>query len=517
MIDSTNFSPSNNIKPKSYLSTFLGSYRSPTQKSLASTNRKNPLFYSVSKPSVSLDNETATVERDLAGRKEDEKFNEFKKNLLEELKVLKEANNLMRERTKLGLKPQKQPENRWLKEFLEKRNGRSRNPITITPTELDVTTTTVKSKDFLRQELAGNNRRLVENYLERTKYDAGLRNIYSSPNNQRFRNGQTSSQEKEKPITTQEEWGFDAISTKLDFNIKGFLRDLGVFVKTSRKEEILKVNIKEYMGKACKIEFFGAQNEPQTQNSQIENAQIKLSHDQKPISQQRKPEEEDKVELEPITNNQQEKRADSLTKTQEENKADSLQPTKENHIQDDIPTPSSEQEESKSTLPQNGSEYLAQKAVTSCLSSLYDQAIHKVKHLKKKNRKTENANNNTGEQENNNEETEHDASEPKEDNQKLISSTLNALYNTAITQQTKKKSVKTHHQSEKKVAEQYLEGLYENVVRNKKNLCLDLGEVTFKEVDKFDSCERVILGSLKSLRENAVWLYFKTRVQYVET
>lgn len=484
---------------------------------MASTNRKNPLFYSVTKASVSLgDNATATVERDLAGRKEDEKFNEFKKNLLEELKVLKEANNLMRERTRLGLKPQKQPENRWLKEFLEKRNGRSGNPIA--PTEVDVTTTTttVKSKDFLRQELAGNNRRLVENYLERTKYDAGLRNIYSSPNNQRFRNGQTSSQEKEKPIST-EEWGLDSISTKLDFNIKGFLRDLGVFVKTSRREEILKVNIKEYMGKACKIEFLGAKNESQTQNSQIENAQIKPYHDQKPISRPRNLEEEDKVELEPKTNNQQEKRADSSAKTQEENKADSLQPTKENHIQDDIPTPSSEQEESKTTLPQNDSEFLTQKAVTSCLSSLYDQAIHKVKHLKKKNRKTENVNNDTGEQENNNEETEHDAGEQKEDNQQLISSTLNALYNTAITQQTKKKSIKTHHQCEKKVAEHYLEGLYENVVRNKKNLCLDLGEVTFKEVDKFDSCERVILGSLKTLRENAVWLYFKTRVQYTET
>lgn len=408
----------------------------------------------------------------------------------------------MRERTKLGLKPQKQPENRWLKEFLEKRNGRSGNPIT--PTEVDVTTTTVKSKDFLRQELAGNNRRLVENYLERTKYDAGLRNIYSSPNNQRLRNGQTSSQEKEKPNST-EDWGLESISTKLDFNIKGFLRDLGLFVKTSSREEILKVNIKEYMGKACRIEFLGVKNEPQTQNS----SQIKPSHDQKPIVQPRNPEEEDKVEQEPI-------KKDSSAKNQEENKADSLQPTKENHIQDDLPTPSSEQEESKATLPQNDSEYLTQKAVTSCLSSLYDDAIHKVKHLKKKTRKNENANNNTGERDNNNEETGHDASEQKEDNQQLISSSLNALYNTAIAQQTKKKQVKTHHQGEKKVAEQYLEGLYENVVRNKKNLCLDLGEVTFKEVDKFDSCERVILGSLKTLRENAIWLYFKTRVQYAE-
>ena len=518
-LDNTNSSPSNSIKPKSYLSTFLGSYRSPTQKSLASTNRKNPLFYSVSKPSVSLgENTTLTNEKDLIGRKEDEKFNEFKKNLLEELKVLKEANNLMRERNRLGIKPQKQPENRWLREFLEKRSGRSGNPIT--PNEMDVTT--VRSKDFLRQELAGNNRKMVNNYLEKTKYDAGLRNIYSSSNNQKFRNGQPTSPEKLKPYGP-DEWKLDAISSKLDFNIKGLLRDLGNFVKTSRQDEFFKVNIKEYMGKNCRVEFSGVDNEPQSQASQLETTQLQSPPTNKKKIQPKSnnmelpKQEEEKLEPEPLFMTPQQNKVDLTPKIQEENKADSLLPTQIKHIQDDVLQNLNDPEETKAefiaSLPQNDPEYPTQKAVVSCLSSLYDQAIHKVKHIKKKHRKTENANINinSNDNENNNDEPEHDVPD-QEINQQLISSSLNALYNTAIAQQQKKKSVKSHHQVEKKVAENYLEGLYENAVRHKKTHCLDLGDVKFKDVDKYDSFDRVIVGSLETLRENAVWLYFKTRV-----
>jgi len=376
---------------------------------------------------------------DLTGisRKEDEKFNEFKKNLLEELKLLKEANNMMRDRNKnlnIGTK-QKQPENRWLLEFFDKRNKRNNRAIN----ELNSTTSLMRTKDFMKPE--DNKRRMIDNFIERTKYDS-IRNIYSNGNNIKVKsmNGSSEKSNFERKIDGNiQENKLEMIVSKLDFDIKGFIQDLTDLTENEKNIQDFQLKLKKYIGKNCPIEFL-------TPNEGL------LLESKNQASQTEKPEEKKDFEEAsfPITLVNQEEL--SIMANQE--------------------------------------------TVTSCLNGIYNQAINKVKQIKKKIKKN-------------------DIIPQEINNQVLISNSLNALYNNAIQQQKKKKPIKTHN-LEKKVAENCLESLYKDVCSNpslRKSPMLDLKSIIFHEIDLFDRFDKVIQGSLSLLEENAVWLYFKTKSQ----
>lgn len=196
-------------------------FKSPPQtikSSLTTNNRKNPLFYSVSKPNSKQQSFFHE------NYKEEDKFHEFKKNLLEELKVLKEANNMMRERNKfLVTKSPNESNTSWMSDIFEKQQQKKTEPVSH----------------------ASPKPKLFENYIDKPlKYEIA-RNIYSS---------------KEIPQkntkTENLDHALDVINTVLNFDIRDFIKDLKEASKGKLSlKEIMKVDLTKYCGDQCKLEF----------------------------------------------------------------------------------------------------------------------------------------------------------------------------------------------------------------------------------------------------------------------
>lgn len=416
------YSPSK-TKTKTYLSTFLNNYhyKSPPnvlKSSLSTSNRKNPLFYSVSKPS-SKASPTHYTHNDGLSTKDEDKFHEFKRNLLEELKVLKETNNLMRERNKMlgmsinnGYKKEMEPA--WMSDYFDKRSKNGQNQ-----------------------------KRLFESYIEKPlKYDS-TRNIYSTNNISIHQKN-----DKNEEVTNLEH-DLDLITTVLDFDIKAFIFDLK---ENSKGKLCLKTNLeidwKSYCKKNCKLNFVDKNGETkskkeistQTACFQDQDRNEKDAENLTALCIKKSEGEQIKNCFETEDNNKNQ----LLTKKEELllfNEADSPQ---------EIPIKSEEKE-----------------LINECLGIVYEQALK-----------------------------------------------VNVNTNSKRKSNTSQK----HKNFEKKVANSYLEDLYESVCKIKHNpdTMRQVDEVLLfqcREYENYDSLDTLVHWTMDNLHESLVWVYCKTKLK----
>lgn len=410
------YSPSK-TKTKTYLSTFLNNYhyKSPPnalKSSLSTSNRKNPLFYSVSKPS----SKATPTQYDGFATKDEDKFHEFKRNLLEELKVLKETNNLMRERNKMlgmsvnnGYKKDMEPA--WMSDYFDKRS-----------------------------KMGQNQQRLFESYIEKPlKYDA-KRNIYSTNNISLHQNNEKSEE------GSNLEHDLDLITTVLDFDIRALISDL----KENSKGKLclkshLEIDWKSYCKKDCKVNFVDKNTEKKQTNDL--STQTTCFQDQNkgnfenltvPFSKESEIEQrENFIEPEESKNEKQlRKKEDLLFK------------------EADIPQEISVKPEEKDLINE-------------CLGIVYEQAL-KV--------------------------------------------------NVGANNKRKSNTSQKHKNFEKKVANSYLENLYDSVCKIKQNPenSKQIDDVLLfrcREYENYDSLDSLVHWTIDNLHESLVWVYCKTRLK----
>jgi len=417
-------------------------------------NRKNPLFYSLSKKAYIGDNEKNCV----IAKKEDEKFNEFKQNLLEELKVLKEANNIMRERNIFNGKKPKPAENRWLSEFFEKRGKKEKIKV------FNEMETTIKSKNYMKQEINTGNNSKIDNFIDKSIKYSQMKNIYSSPKINSLNGFSNPTEEnrnlKEKNNDALQE-NLSLISSTLNFDIRAFIRDLAAGSKKAigaqEPLKTLQIEWRRYCSPRCKVEIIVPETHP-------------LKEYKEKFSQT--------VEVEIETNPMIEIEGNSTVEI-EANPAIEIEANPTIEILVPEPTESD---------------------INSCLNSLYDQVVKKVKSKKKSKKSIENHQNNN-----------------ENPNRLLIESSLNEIYDAVIHQQKKRKSSKPH--PEKILAINYLDGLYNDICKMKvqENLevdeIFDLNKIKHNHLDLFDPFDKVITGTFQNAQESLLWIYYKAKLK----
>ena len=395
----------------------------------------------------------------MIAKKEEEKFNEFKQNLLEELKVLKEANNMMRERNIFNGKKPKPAENRWLNEFFEKRGKKEKMEV------FNEMENTIKSKNYIKQEInTGTKSKLIDNFLDKSIKYSQMKNIYSSPkinSNNGSSNPTEENRNHKDKINDNLQENLSLITSTLNFDIRAFIRDLATGSKRAigaqEPLKTLQIEWKRYCHPQCKVEIMFPETHPFKESQENFSQTVEVQIETNPI-----------VEIEGHS-----------TVEIEANPAVEFEQN-----------PAVEIMEHEST----------ESEIKSCLNSLYDQAVKKVKP--KKNSK------NSVESHQNNIENPH---------RLLIESSLNEIYDAVIHQQKKRKSSKPHQ--EKIFAMSYLDGLYNDVCKNKvpKNLevdeIFDLNKIKHNHLDLFNPFDKVIAGTFQNLQESLLWIYYKAKLK----
>ena len=195
----------------------------------------------------------------------------------------------MRDRNKLIYKKSKLPENRWLMDFFSKRSKREIVEIEKNASNTDFDTT-IKSKNHMKDDINSNNNdksKTIDNFFPNsTKYDQS-KNIYSSPK-YTVSNGSSHSAKFDEYRSTKQiiqrtdplQDQLNLISNSLDFDIKGFIKDLASYSRKLAfvKEELkpLKVDMKLYCYPQCKLLFDSNQVVKQTIETYIQTNEIPL-------------------------------------------------------------------------------------------------------------------------------------------------------------------------------------------------------------------------------------------------
>lgn len=188
---------------------------------------------------------------------------------MEELKVLKEANNMMRERNKFINKNNSNKfENRWITNF-ENKKQKEKN---------EMTPTINKTKTYINQ--IGTKPKLIDNYADKIPKYNTEKNIYSSKfkhsaNDTCLGPSKNFKVSKDSDLLPEK---INLINSSLNFDIKKFINDLAELANTRSPTDLTKkLDIKPYCLKDCKLQFIIPTTE--VESLKIESLSQKLENE----------------------------------------------------------------------------------------------------------------------------------------------------------------------------------------------------------------------------------------------